>query len=70
MTAVTVEGTRLTRGQEVQVSLGLHDLGTGKVDDFTDDGLIVWIVFGGATPRRMFLPGDRTRFTAPPPDPG
>ncbi|WP_324642379.1 hypothetical protein [Pseudarthrobacter sp. LT1] len=32
-----------------------RDLGHGTVDDLTDDGSIVWIVFGGAEPRRMFL---------------
>lgn len=35
-----------------------HDLGTGVVDDLTEDGSIVWIVFGGAEPRRMFLEED------------
>lgn len=44
-----------------------HDLGTGVVDDLTEDGSIVWIVFGGAEPRRMFLEEDAARYMVLPP---
>ncbi|MDT0168889.1 hypothetical protein [Pseudarthrobacter sp. BRE9] len=39
------------------------DLGHGTVDDLTDDGSIVWIVFGGAEPRRMFLEEGPGKYT-------
>ena len=52
MTETTVDGAPLWRGQEVRVHAGAHDRGTGFVDDLINDGSIVWIVFGGAEPRR------------------
>ncbi|MDP9889514.1 hypothetical protein [Pseudarthrobacter enclensis] len=67
MTATTVKGSALWRGQGVRVQAGGHDLGTGVVDDLTEDGSIVWIVFGGAEPRRMFLEEDAARYTVLPP---
>lgn len=63
----TTDGTSLWRGQEVLVRAGGHNLGRGIVDDLTDDGSIVWIVFGGAEPRRMFLEEDAARYTVLPP---
>ena len=66
-TETTVDGTALWRGQEVRVHAGGHDLGIGFVDDLTDDGSIVWIVFCGAEPRRMFLKEDAVRYTVLPP---
>lgn len=63
MNEMTVDGAALWRGQEVRVHAGGHDLGRGIVDDLTDDGSIVWIVFGGAEPRRMFLEEDAARYT-------
>ncbi|GGI02521.1 hypothetical protein ACFFGR_14465 [Arthrobacter liuii] len=62
-TETTVDGSTWRRGQEVRVHAGGHDLGSGTVDDLTDDGSIVWVVFGGAEPRRMFLKEDAARFT-------
>lgn len=76
MTAVTIDGAPLRRGQEVMVHAGAEDLGAGVVDDFTEDGSIVWVIFGGAAPRRMFIPEDQARFAVlppagpPGPDPG
>jgi hypothetical protein len=67
MTEQTVDGSALWRGQKVHVRMRGQDLGTGVVDDLTDDGSIVWIVFGGAEPRRMFLEEDAARFTVLPP---
>lgn len=67
MTVLTVDGTALRRGQDVMVRAGDEDLGTGVVDDFTEDGSVVWVIFGGATPRRMFIPEDQARFTVLPP---
>ncbi|TQJ36738.1 hypothetical protein [Arthrobacter sp. SLBN-122] len=63
MTDTTVDGTALWQGQEVRVYAAGCDLGTGLVDDLTVDGSIVWIVFGGAEPRRMFLEEDAARYT-------
>lgn len=63
LTETTVDGSALQRGQEVRVRVGSEDLGAGKVDDLTEDGSIVWVVFGGATPRRMFIPEDEARYT-------
>lgn len=67
MTETTVDGTALWRGQEVRVHAGGRDLGHGIVDDLTDDGSIVWIVFGGAEPRCMFLEEDAARYSVLPP---
>jgi hypothetical protein len=67
MTETTVDGAALWRGQEVRVYAGGYDLGTGFVDDLTDDGSIVWIVFGGVELRRMFLEDDAARYTVLPP---
>jgi hypothetical protein len=67
MTALTVDGTVLRRGQDVMVRAGAEDLGAGVVDDFTEDGSVVWVIFGGATPRRMFIPEDQAQFTVLPP---
>lgn len=60
-------GRGLLRGQDVHVRANGHDLGTGRVDDLTEDGTIVWVVFGGATTRRMFIPEDQAEFTILPP---
>lgn len=67
MTESTVDGSALLRGQEVRVHAGGQDLGTGTVDDKTEDGSIVWVVFGGAVPRRMFIEEDAARYTVLPP---
>lgn len=67
MTEMTVDGSALLRGQEVRVRAGAEDLGPGRVDDLTEDGTIVWVVFGGASPRRMFIPEDQARYTVLPP---
>lgn len=67
MTELTVDGSALLRGQEVRVSAGSEALGAGKVDDLTEDGSIVWVLFGGASPRRMFIPEDEARYTVLPP---
>lgn len=67
MTDRTVDGTALWQGQEVRVYAGGRDLGTGVVDDLTVDGSIVWVVFGGAEPRRMFLEEDAARYAVLPP---
>jgi hypothetical protein len=56
----------LLRGQEVNVRLDRTDLGTGLVDDMTDNGDIVWVIFGGPIPRRMFLAEDPAEFTVLP----
>lgn len=53
----------LRSGQDVHVRLGSQDLGTGRVDVVTEDGEAVWVIFGGATPRRLFLIEDPTEFT-------
>jgi hypothetical protein len=50
--------TQLSRDQQVEVVSADIGLGTGRVDDVTADGSTVWIYFGGAYPRRMFLRGD------------
>lgn len=63
MTALTVDGAELRRGQEVRVQAGSEALGAGVVDDFTRDGSAIWVVFGGASPRRLFIPEDQARFT-------
>lgn len=57
-------GPDLYRGQEVLVTVGAVELGRGVVDDFTPDGSIVWTVFDGAVPRKMFIPEDRAEFRA------
>lgn len=67
MTGLTVKGSALLRGQEVSVRVGSEDLGTGTVDDFTEDKDIVWVVFGGATRRRMFIAEDQAEFRVLPP---
>jgi hypothetical protein len=66
MTEATVDASALWRGQEVRVHARGHDLGTGFVDDLTEDGSIVWIMFGGAEPRRMFIPEDEAQFAVLP----
>lgn len=66
MTETTVDGTALWRGQEVRVHAGGRVIGTGVVDDLTDDGSIVWIVSGRAQPRRVFLKEDAARYTVLP----
>lgn len=55
------EAAALCHGQEVLVSTGSKELGRGVVDDFTTDGSIVWIRFGGAV-RKMFIPEDGAEF--------
>jgi hypothetical protein len=67
MTALTVDGAELRRGQEVRVQAGDEALGTGVVDDFTEDGSAIWVIFGGASPRRLFIPEDQARFQVLPP---
>jgi hypothetical protein len=67
ITELTVDGSALLRGQEVQVRVGSENLGTGIVDDLNEDGTMVWIVFGGALPRRMFIPEDEAEYTVLPP---
>jgi hypothetical protein len=67
MITLSLDGTALRRGQEVFVRAGSEDLGTGVVDDLTEDGSIVWVIFGGVTPRRMFIPEDQARSTVLPP---
>jgi hypothetical protein len=47
----------------VHVRLGPSDLGVGTVEERTTDGSIIWVRFGGATPRRMFLDEDPAVFT-------
>jgi hypothetical protein len=66
MTALTVNGAELRRGQEVRVQAGDKALGTGVVDDFAADGSAIWVIFGGASPRRLFIPEDQARFTVLP----
>ncbi|HEX9088386.1 MAG TPA: hypothetical protein VF867_12770 [Arthrobacter sp.] len=63
MTRPTTRRAGLITGQAVHVRLGRSDLGVGRVDDRTEDGAIVWIFFGGATPRRMFMADDPAEFT-------
>jgi hypothetical protein len=58
-----VHQDELRSGQEVHVRLGSQDLGTGRVDAVTEDGEAVWVIFGGATPRRLFLIDDQAEFT-------
>lgn len=67
LTESTVDGSALWRGQEVRVHMHGHELGTGLVDDLTEDGSIVWILFGGVERRRMFIEEDEARFTVLPP---
>ena len=67
MTPMAADGRALRRGQEVLVRAGDENLGKGKIDDFTENGEIVWVMFGGATPRRMFIPEDAAEFTVLPP---
>ena len=50
--------TQLRLDQQVDVRGDGVGLRTGRVDDVAPDGSTVWIYFGGAYPRRMFLPGD------------
>lgn len=69
MTDTTVDGSALRRGQEVRVHLRDQDLGAGVVDDPTEDGSIVWIIFHSAEPRRMFIEEDAARYTVLPQDP-
>lgn len=63
LTGKNIHWSELRRGQEVRVRLGAEDLGAGMVDDLTSDGQAIWIIFGGPTPRRVFIPEDRARFT-------
>jgi hypothetical protein len=63
MTTLNVHGSELLRGQEVMVHVGEEAIGTGVVDDLTEDGSVVWVIFGGAIGRRMFIPEDQARFT-------
>lgn len=67
MTELAVDGSALLRGQEVLVRVGSEDLGAGIVDDLNEDGTMVWVIFGGATPRRMFIPEDEAQYTVLPP---
>jgi hypothetical protein len=67
MNRPTTRRAALLPGQAVHVRLGCSDLGAGIVDDRTEDGDIVWIRFGGATPRRMFIAEDPAEFTVLPP---
>jgi len=60
---MTTRRSELLPGQIVHVRLGSRDFGLGTVDDRTEDGSIVWILFGGPTPRRMFLDEDPAVFT-------
>ncbi|HEX9086474.1 MAG TPA: hypothetical protein VF867_02980 [Arthrobacter sp.] len=62
-TGTTVSRSSLLPGQLVHVLLGPTDLGAGTVDQRTTDGSIIWVRFGGATPRRMFLDEDPAVFT-------
>ena len=52
----------LRRGQEVRVRAGAEDLGTGTVDDMTADGAHIWVIFGGSTPRRLFIDEDEADY--------
>lgn len=52
----------LLPGQRVRVSAGFTNLGAGLVDARTDDGSMVWVDFGGAYSRRLFMAEDRARF--------
>lgn len=67
MTELTVDGSALLRGQEVRVRVGSRNLGAGVVDDLNEDGTMVWVVFGGAMPRRMFIPEDEAQYIVLPP---
>lgn len=60
----------LLRGQDVHVRVGNEDLGHGRVDDLTDGGDTVWIFFGGASPRRLFIEEDSAEFRVLPPSGG
>lgn len=70
MTEMTVDGSSLLPGQEVRVRVGSEDLGPGMVDDLNEDGTMVWIIFGGAVPRRMFIPEDEAQYIVLPPASG
>jgi hypothetical protein len=63
ISGTTAQRSTLQPGQHVQVRLGPTNLGVGTVEDRTVDGSIIWIRFGGATPRRMFLEEDPAVFT-------
>lgn len=63
MTGPPTHRSELLPEQDVHVRLGSRDLGVGKVDARTKDGEIVWISFGGATPRRLLLEEDEADFT-------
>ena len=63
ISGTTAQRSTLLPGQHVHVRLGPTDLGAGIVEDRTVDGSIIWIRFGGATPRRMFLDEDPAVFT-------
>jgi hypothetical protein len=52
----------LRTGQEVHVRVGSEDLGRGRIDDMTDGGDTVWVFFGGATPRRLFIDEDAAEY--------
>lgn len=52
----------LQPGQEVHVRVGREDLGRGRVDDVAGDGRAVWVYFGGASPRRLFIEEDAALF--------
>lgn len=64
MTELTVDGSALMRGQSVRIHAGGRDLGERVVDDLRQDGAVVWIAFGEAEPRRMFIEEDAARYTA------
>lgn len=51
----------LTPGQTVHVRVGHEVLGDGRVDAVAGDGT-VWVFFGGASPRRLFIPEDKAEF--------
>lgn len=67
MSGTTASRSSLLPGQVVHVQLGPADLGAGTVEERTIDGSIIWIRFGGVTPRRMFLDEDPAVFTVLPP---
>ncbi|WP_160292491.1 hypothetical protein [Arthrobacter sp. SPG23] len=47
--------------------VGSVNLGTRIVDDLNEGGTMVWVVFGGAVPGRMFIPEDEAQYTVLPP---
>lgn len=67
LAASAFETAGLRCGQEVRVRCGAEDLGAGIVDAITEDGSIAWVIFSGATGRRMFMAEDQAQFTVLPP---